>query len=101
MADKASQSRGFCSSSTAPSRFTRPRISGPALPLITNTGMFRVFVEFFRRFNTSIPEPPGMLMSRIIMVGWVRIAVTHAWIASKVAITSSPRSCSHPVNSYM
>src|SRR5208337_2624274 len=52
---KASQPSGFSSSSTAPRRFTRSRISGPAFPLITSTGMSRVLVEFFKRFSTSIP----------------------------------------------
>src|SRR5882762_7200467 len=47
-------------------------MSVPALPLTTRTGICLVFSETFKRLSTSMPDPPGMLISKTMRLSWVR-----------------------------
>ena len=58
-------------------------------PLTTITGICWVLLETRRRLSTSIPVPPGILISRRIRSGLERRAIIHACRASTVKMTSN------------
>jgi hypothetical protein len=80
---------GLVEKINAPSSRAVASVVTVSSPLTTITGIWWVLLDTRRRLSTSIPVPPGILMSRRVRSGVKRRAIIHVCKASTAKMISN------------